>query len=186
MNAHQLDANGVITNTIVADSLDVFPGLIDAELGGTIGDTYDPVAGTFTPPAGPAYDLPAAIAAAIAKTYLDVDAVYDDAIGRRGTEYAEAEADARTFIAPGYTGVASAYVSDFALNNPTGVQQTDTWAANQIIARADAFRNAQLSMRSTRFARQKDMRAATTEAGLATAVGAWDGYIATLRVQLGL
>ena len=39
MNAHMLDANGVIINTIVVDSLNVFPGLVDASLGGVIGDT---------------------------------------------------------------------------------------------------------------------------------------------------
>lgn len=50
MNAHQLDANGVIINTIVVESLDFLPGLVDAELGGAIGDTYNAGAGTFTPP----------------------------------------------------------------------------------------------------------------------------------------
>ena len=39
MNAHQLDANGVILNTIVVDSLDTFPDLIDAAIGGQIGDS---------------------------------------------------------------------------------------------------------------------------------------------------
>lgn len=38
MRAHQLDANGVIINTIVVDSLDVIPGLVDASIGGQIGD----------------------------------------------------------------------------------------------------------------------------------------------------
>ena len=41
MNAHQLDANGVIINTIVVDSLNVFPNLIDASVGGTAGDTWN-------------------------------------------------------------------------------------------------------------------------------------------------
>ena len=41
MNAHQLDANGVILNTIVVDSLNVFPNLIDAAVGGSIGDTWN-------------------------------------------------------------------------------------------------------------------------------------------------
>ena len=41
MNAHQLDANGVIINTIVVDSLNVFPNLIDASVGGSIGDTWN-------------------------------------------------------------------------------------------------------------------------------------------------
>ena len=41
MNAHQLNASGVILNTIVVDSLNVFPNLIDAALGGSIGDTWN-------------------------------------------------------------------------------------------------------------------------------------------------
>jgi len=39
MNAHQLDANGVILNTIVVDDLNVFPRLVDAANGGKIGDS---------------------------------------------------------------------------------------------------------------------------------------------------
>lgn len=39
MNAHQLDADGVIKNTIVVDSLDVLPNLVDASIGGKIGDS---------------------------------------------------------------------------------------------------------------------------------------------------
>ena len=41
MNAHQLDANGVILNTIVVDALNVFPNLIDAAVGGSAGDTWN-------------------------------------------------------------------------------------------------------------------------------------------------
>jgi hypothetical protein len=40
MRAHVIE-NGVVTNTIVVDSLDVFPNLIDADIGGTIGDLWD-------------------------------------------------------------------------------------------------------------------------------------------------
>ena len=59
MNAHQLDANGLIVNTIVVDSLDFMPGLIEAPLGTGIGWSYvngqfvdnRPVPETVTPPA---------------------------------------------------------------------------------------------------------------------------------------
>jgi hypothetical protein len=50
MNAHQLDANGVIINTIVVESLDFMPGLIEAT-GGGIGWTY--ANGVFTAPPEP-------------------------------------------------------------------------------------------------------------------------------------
>lgn len=125
-------------------------------------------------------------ALAIAQTYTDVDAVYDDAIGRRGTEYLEAETEARVFRAAGYTGTVSPYISGHAKNNPTGQQQTDKWAADEIIMRADAFLGAQLAMRNKRFESQVKMRAATTEADLNTAWQEWSGFIAYLRGQLGL
>lgn len=38
MNAHQLDADGVIINTIVVEALDALPNLVDASIGGSIGD----------------------------------------------------------------------------------------------------------------------------------------------------
>lgn len=38
MRAHQLDANGVIINTILVDTLDILPNLVDADIGGNIGD----------------------------------------------------------------------------------------------------------------------------------------------------
>ena len=47
MNAHQLNANSVIINTIVVSALDQFPGLIDATLGGRIGDSF--IGGVIVP-----------------------------------------------------------------------------------------------------------------------------------------
>ncbi|MGZ9027386.1 MAG: hypothetical protein ACXW2U_08950 [Telluria sp.] len=142
-------------------------------------DGVEPVA--VTPPS-----LTSEIALALEQTYRDVDAVYDAAVGKREPEYRDAEAAARAFVAAGYEGDADEDVSEFALHNPTRVEQTNQWAANQIIARADAFRNAQKLMRSTRFARQADMRAAVTVDQLAGAVASWDEFIAGVRAQLGL
>lgn len=34
MNAHQIDSSGIVVNTIVVDSLDFMPGLIEATSGG--------------------------------------------------------------------------------------------------------------------------------------------------------
>lgn len=56
MRAHQLDANGVIVNTIIVASLDDFPNVIDASIGGEVGDSIiegvvmprAPAAGTQT------------------------------------------------------------------------------------------------------------------------------------------
>jgi len=57
MNAHQLDASGVIVNTIVVESLDFMPNLIEATEGG-IGWTY--ANGVFTPPPEPEVVAPPA------------------------------------------------------------------------------------------------------------------------------
>jgi hypothetical protein len=139
------------------------------------------------PPAAPApVDLDALKAAAIGRTYADVDAVYDAAIGRRATEYQEAEAAARAFADAGYAGDVSEYVSDYALHNPTGTEQSNLWAADQIIARADAFRAAQKAMRTQRFAGQAAMRAATTPEQLAAAQESWAAFITETRAELGL
>lgn len=54
MDAHQLDANGVILNTIVVDSLDVLPDLVDAAIGGQIGDSIINGIRIPKPPALPA------------------------------------------------------------------------------------------------------------------------------------
>lgn len=126
------------------------------------------------------------INAAVNQTYRDVDSVYDAAIGKREPEYRDAETAARAYVVAGYAGEVDQDVSDFAINNPTGQVQTNAWAADQIIARADAFRTAQKAMRSMRFASQAEMRAAETVEQLAVAATVWDGFIASTRTQLGL
>lgn len=132
------------------------------------------------------HQLQPQIDAAIAKTYQDVDAIYTAAVGNRTDEYQEAEKAARAYVAAGYTGPVSQYVSDFALSNPTGVAQSNAWSADQIIARADAFHAAKLSMRSKRFSSQAGMRAATTMEELNAAVTNWSGFVVSLRAGLGL
>ena len=57
MNAHQIQ-NGVVINTIVVDSLDVFPDLIEATHGG-IGWTWD--GETLTAPPAPPTPIPQSV-----------------------------------------------------------------------------------------------------------------------------
>ena len=49
MRAHII-TEGKVSNTIEVDSLDVFPNLIDASIGGSIGDTWNGTAFVKTPP----------------------------------------------------------------------------------------------------------------------------------------
>lgn len=138
-------------------------------------------------PAKPVTPLAPLVKAAVDKTYLDVDGVYTDAVGQRTTEYKDAEMAARAFVEAGYpNGDVSTYISQFAQQNPTLQVQTNRWAADQIIARADAFAAAQLSMRNQRFKSQAAMRSANDVQELDAATSAWNEFIAALRGQLGL
>lgn len=130
--------------------------------------------------------MEARIEAALAATYVDVDRVYADCVGNRTEEYKDSETDARAFAAAGYVGEPTANVSSFARRNPTGVAQTNEWAAKQIIAQADAYSAAKIAMREQRFDTQADMRACTTLADLAQVSHAWDQFIIQLRAGLGL
>jgi len=125
--------------------------------------------------------------AAIARTYVDVDAVYAAAVGNRTPEYTEAEAAARVYLAadPKPT-VVSEFITDHAQGNPTGEVQTNEWAAQQIVEKADVLKWAVRQMRKVRFARQGDMRTAGTSKELAAAVGEWRDFITWLRATLGL
>jgi hypothetical protein len=123
---------------------------------------------------------------AIARCYVDVDAVYEAAIGRRQTEYIKAEAEARAYAAAGYGGDCGSYVTGFADHNPTGIAQSNQWSAMQIIGRADAFAAAELAMRNTRFVSQAAMRSATNPTELSAAISGWSAFIAVIRSQLGI
>ncbi len=58
MRAHIID-NGIVTNTIEVERLDFLPGLVDASLGGGIGDRYEN--GEFLPPEPTAPEVPQSV-----------------------------------------------------------------------------------------------------------------------------
>lgn len=123
---------------------------------------------------------------AIARTYVDVDAVYEAAIGKREREYTPAAAAARAYLAFVGPRPESEVVSDFITGHARAKKQTNLWAAQQIVERADAFEWAVVQLRNVRFDRQADMEAATTHEELAAAVLAWKEFITWLRGVLGL
>ncbi len=67
MRAHVIEG-GKVTNTILVDSLDALPNLIDAEQGGAIGDSWD--GATFTKPTPPAPGVPSSVTRRQAKQAL--------------------------------------------------------------------------------------------------------------------
>lgn len=123
---------------------------------------------------------------AVDKCLTDVDQVTLAAVGARGKEYVKAEVEARAFKAANYEGPAHSYVSSYALYNPTRETKTNKWAADVIIARADAFEAAEEALRTERFRLQHAMYGADNDAELAFPVAEWNGFINGLRAQLGI
>ncbi|MFZ3286531.1 MAG: hypothetical protein WA191_06740 [Telluria sp.] len=177
MNAHQLGAGGVILNTIVVDSLNVFPNLIDAAQGGTIGDTWNGTAIVKKP-----RDLAAEKAAFIIQIDTDADALIRAVIGERASQYEGAEREALAYKAAGYTGVVPPKVQAWA----TAKNQTATWAADSQIATAAAWRTAEDSLYAKRLLLKENARNAVDAAALDAVKVQWAAFLAALKGQLGL
>lgn len=129
-----------------------------------------------------AADPSPAKAAFIVKVDADVDAIYALAVGNRATEYQLAEIDAQAFKDAGYTGDVPGSVHSWAVAKGA----TDTWAADNILATATAWRTAQAAIRAARLARKEGARVAADLAALATVQAQWAGFVAAVRASLGL
>lgn len=119
---------------------------------------------------------------AIADVDADVDAIVDEVIGNRGFEYKNAYADALAYKAAVYSGSVPRSVQHWATMNI----QTTQWAADNVIATADAWTGAEVAMREHRLEAKKAMRDATTSAQLTAAVQAWNAFVSYIRGQLGI
>jgi hypothetical protein len=129
---------------------------------------------------------PAAVAAAVAKTVTDFDAIVREVVGQRLNIYLESEAAARDYAAAGYTGQVPTLVAAYAMCNPTGTTQTNQWAADWIIARADFLRSKEQALHVQRLASQSQMRAAIYKSQFDPAVATWNAFVAQTRADLGL
>lgn len=179
MRAHQLDKDGLIINTIEVNSLDVFPDLVDASIGGTIGDSVinmtlvkKPITDTFIEDR----------AAFIKKVDADVDAIYAAAIGNRATEYELAEKEALAYKAAAYAGKAPASISAWS----GAKKESDKWATDNIIATSASWRAAQSAMRSQRLSSKEAAKGAIDLAALAAIRSTWDSFVISIRAQLGI
>lgn len=177
MRAHVIE-NGVVSNTIEVGSLDILPNLIDASLGGKIGDLWNGQAFS-APPLAPV-DLDALKAKAIWQVDADVDAVYVATVGNRQMEYVLAESEANIYKSAGYTGTVPLTVQSWA----TAKQQPAKWAADDILATAAVWRNVQASLRTNRLQYKEDMRNVPDAAALDVKIAAWKAYLTALQSQL--
>lgn len=130
----------------------------------------------------PPIDLEPIKAKAIKAIDVDVDKIYADVIGNRGTEYSEAEREALDFKAAGYTGPVPPTVQSWA----TVKSWTPQAAADDIIAQATAWRNAALSIRANRLKEKEAIRVAASMDEISAAQARWTGYRTAIRTALGI
>lgn len=125
-------------------------------------------------------------AQAVVQSNADADAFYRGYMGRRAAELAVVERVAREFAANGYAGTVPQSVQAVMTTNSTGEPQSAQWAADDIIAQADARNAVMESIYATRNARQAEMRAAAASVELNAAVSAWTGFVDSMCSQLGV
>jgi hypothetical protein len=90
MRAHVIE-NGVVVNTIEVESLDFMPGLVDAAIGGSVGDLWDGHIFTKPPPEIPqSVPMVAAHVALIKAGYIAAVEAYIAAIPGQDGEIARA------------------------------------------------------------------------------------------------
>lgn len=110
------------------------------------------------------------------KIDADVDDIYAKAVGNRGTEYAQAEAEALSFQASGFTlDPVPPYVLSWASVSGMTPQQ----AAESILAQAHQWRSAALLIRQGRLQAKAVVRAGGD-------LTAWDLFVFDVKHSLGI
>lgn len=127
-----------------------------------------------------AEDLARRVSAVVRKIDADADSIYTAALGNRATEYAQAEADATAYKVAAYSGQVPGYVQAWA----TATNKTAQWAADDILATAQGWRNAQAAIRLNRLTCKEAARGATTPSGVATVEAQWAGFLSAIKTQL--
>lgn len=122
------------------------------------------------------------IAAAVRHIDADADAIYGAVLGNRGEEYKSAEADALAYQGAGYLGPVPAGVASWVSASGMTAQA----AADDILATATAWRDAMAQIRAERLLRKQMAQAAVDQAALDAALAQWAGFVAGVRVSLGL
>lgn len=112
----------------------------------------------------------------------DADAIYVAVVGGRAMEYAQAEADALSYQAAGYTGTVPSSVSSWA-----GAKGwTERQAADDILTTAANWRNAQAAIRLNRLTKKEQAKNAPEITSLNAIGAAWTGFAAYIRNALGV
>lgn len=111
---------------------------------------------------------------------LDVDKIYQDAVGNRVTEYQLARDQALAYQAAGYAGTVPVTVQHWADLNG----QTTHWATDNILAQATAWAGAQMAIRDHRLTAKSQAKASVDQAALDTVLAGWAGFVTYIRGAL--
>lgn len=121
-----------------------------------------------------------------AAALVEIDTINDDivtlAIGRRDTEYLMAEKQAQAYIDAGYVGDTYPYVHSWA----TAKNETEQWAADDIIKTANTWRAVQSDVREKRLVHKESIRNAATIDEVAVIMQSWYAYVEIVKTQLGI
>jgi hypothetical protein len=138
--------------------------------------------GVFSPPPSSVPTLAEQIAAAVRQIDADADRIYGDVLGNRGEEYKAAEADAKAFKTAGYSGAAPVGVASWVAASGMSAQS----AADDILVTAEAWRDAMGQIRTQRLWHKEQARRAVDRTALDLALAQWSGFVAAMRIGLGL
>lgn len=116
----------------------------------------------------------------IAAIYQDCDALVQQVIGGRASEYERAEREAQAFTDVNYTGQAGAMVTSYASAKGWTAQA----AAADILQTAATWRAAQAQMRAQRMLRQEEARTAQSVDAVRAAESAWQAFFGPFRAAL--
>lgn len=183
MLAHHINSDGVIVATLHVDSLNLFHTLIDASVGGEIGDTWDGTAIVKKP-----RDVAAEKAAFIIQVKAEAAALTQQVLQGLGSEYELAEKEATAYKAAGYpaTPIPSSVQSEINSKAAKGDTITATVACDTILAAATSWRNAQAALRNNRLTVTSAAEVAVDATALDAIKAGRDTFMAALKTQLGI
>lgn len=122
----------------------------------------------------------------IDKALSEIDSLSDELvnslIGRRDTEYLMAEKQAQAYIDAKYKGETFPYVSSWA----KAKNQTEKWAADNIIETANSWRSTQSDVREKRLAHKERIRLSETIEEINETLRSWYNYIDSVKLNLGV
>lgn len=128
-------------------------------------------------------ELTKAQKAALIKINDDDNRIYADVIGNKATEYTAAEIAAQEYKDAGYIGAVPELVQAWA---DAKLTWTTIQATEDILVQAAAWRQAASLIRRYRLKAKEDVKRATTIEEVNSAMIDWNGFVISIRTQLGV